>query len=172
MSQCPRIILVALTVLALWTSVPAGAGQIVLSDYQRTVSVVFWPQLYRNGGETLYCRQPFSNTLGLTVEHVYPMRWVELALDCDHSQACRADHAAYGYMESDLHNLYVTRLGTADARGDLAFGFVPGDRRDFGADCNFKVAIPMGLCPAAAWRLRGDRACLALHGVCLWFAAA
>ena len=47
-------------------------------------------------------------------------------------------------MEAGLHNLYATRLGTADARSDLPFGFVPGDRRDFGAACNFKVSFQWG----------------------------
>ena len=30
-------------------------------------------------------------------------------------------------------------MGTDHARGNLPYGFVPGDRRDFGATCNFKV---------------------------------
>lgn len=124
-------------VLMPWFS--ANAGQVVTSDYERAVTVMFWPQLYRNGGQTLYCRQPFDMRLGLSVEHIYALRWIERALDCADTDQCRAQELSFGYLESDLHNMFPTRMGTDHARGDFPFGFIPGDRRDFGQDCNFKV---------------------------------
>lgn len=130
-----RVVLVC--VLMPWFS--ANAGQVATSDYERAVTVMFWPQLYRNGGQTLYCRQPFDVRLGLSVEHIYALRWIERALDCDSTDQCRAQELSFGYLESDLHNMFPTRMGTDHARGDFPFGFIPGDRRDFGQDCNFKV---------------------------------
>lgn len=131
-----RIVLIC--VLMPW--LPANAGQVVTADYERAVTVMFWPQLYRNGGQTLYCRQPFDVRLGLSVEHIYALRWVERALDCTDTQQCRVQEPSFGFLESDLHNMFPARMGADHARGDFPFGFIPGDRRDFGEECNFKVA--------------------------------
>ncbi len=148
--------------MALVAGTPAQAGQTVLSDLTRTETVYFWPDLYRNGGETLYCRQPFSVRLGLTMAHVYAPEWVAFQLDCDDVDQCRGAVPAFAYIESDLHNLYPARLGTDDARGELPFGYVPGDRRDFGQDCIFKVDPARGLAqpPVPA---RGDIARAVLY---------
>ena len=40
--------------LLLWSS-GAKAGQLEADDLECAVSVLFWPQLYVNGGETLHC---------------------------------------------------------------------------------------------------------------------
>ena len=132
-------LIAVLAMCLVWTILPLHAGQTVTSDHNRAVMVMFWPQLYRNGGETLYCRQPFDVRLGLTAELVYARRWIERTLDCADTEQCRDQEMAFGYMESDLHNMFLARMGTDDARGDFPFGFVPGDRRDFGETCNFKV---------------------------------
>ncbi len=130
---------------ALFVTMPATAGQTALNDLTRTEIVHFWPDLYRNGGETLYCRQPFTVRLGLTMSHVYAPEWVAHQLDCDGVDQCRQTVPAFSFIESDLHNLFPARLGTDDARGELPFGFVLGDRRDFGQDCIFKVDPARGL---------------------------
>lgn len=130
---------------ALCAAGPATAGQTALNDLVRTETVHFWPELYRNGGETLYCRQAFTVRLGLTMSHVYAPEWTAHQLGCDDVDQCRQSVPAFAFIESDLHNLYPARLGTDDARGALPFGFVPGDRRDFGRDCIFKVDPARGL---------------------------
>lgn len=135
-----RLTIPACLAAMLLSALPAPAGQLATDDPDRAVNVLFWPQLYRNGGVTLYCRQPFRHKLGLTAEHVYSLRWMAKALDCADAESCRASEPAFGYMESDLHNLFPARLGTAAARDGMPFGFVPGDQRDFGADCLFKVS--------------------------------
>lgn len=131
--------------VCLLVAAPALTGQTVLNDIERTETVHFWPDLYLNGGDTLYCRQPFTTRLGLTMSHVYAEAWVSYSLDCGSVAQCRSGVLAFAYIESDLHNLFPARLGTDDARGQLPFGFVPGDRRDFGSDCVFKVDPARGL---------------------------
>ena len=147
--RCTRPWAVAVSVvvvaMTLFASAPATAGQTTLNDLTRTEAVHFWPDVYRNGGETLYCRQPFTVRLGLTMSHVYAPEWVAHQLTCEDVDLCRQTVPAFAYIESDLHNLFPARLGTDDARGELPFGFVPGDRRDFGQDCIFKVDPARGL---------------------------
>ena len=123
----------------------AHAGQTQLDDPVRAELVYFWPTLYRGGGETLYCRQNFTTRLGLTMGHVYAMDWVISALGCVDREQCLEHVPAFAYIAADLHNAYPVRQGTDDARGSKPFGYVPGDRRDFGEDCIFKADPARGL---------------------------
>ena len=147
--RCARLLCVAMLLVVAAMSLSVGssahAGQTTLNDLTRAETVHFWPDLYRNGGETLYCRQPFDVRLGLTMSHVYAPEWVAHQLGCEDVEQCRRTVPAFAYIESDLHNLYPARLGADDARGELPFGFVPGDRRDFGSECIFKVDPARGL---------------------------
>lgn len=99
-----------------------------------------WHQVYRQGGETLYCGQVFksSNRSGLNVEHVLPMAWVMNRFGCQDRDSCRRYHASFRQIEADLHNLYPARIKINQLRGSMPFGMVRGEARHFGR-CDFEI---------------------------------
>lgn len=102
---------------------------------------VLWHSLYRNGGNTLYCNQRFSagQRQGLNIEHVFPMSWATNGLNCGSRKQCRARSAQFNMIEADLHNLYPSRVDVNKARSSYRFGDVAGEKRAFGARCDFEV---------------------------------
>lgn len=119
----------SLIILLLTAFMPlAIADQIVIPDYETARDVFFWDDLYRGGGETLYCEQPFSNRTGLSVEHVYPASWMKEAAGClgDSREECQRNSDRFNFMEADLHNLYPSRADINQDRNNFAFAILPG----------------------------------------------
>jgi deoxyribonuclease-1 len=102
---------------------------------------IFWGELYNNGGETLYCQQPFSrgNRSGLNVEHVFPMSWVTNGLNCGTRKQCRRNSATFNRIEADLHNLYPSRTDVNQDRSSFRFAEIRGEDRRYGKQCDFEV---------------------------------
>lgn len=133
-----RMILVAAIFLAACSEKPSNLPAI--NDYQQARSV-FWQALYSDGGETLYCQQPFDSRSrsGINIEHVFPMGWVTNSLGCGTRKQCRADSELFNRIEADLHNLYPARADVNYERSAYAFSEVGGENRRFGPDCDFEV---------------------------------
>ncbi len=132
--------LFAVLLWILWcVSLPVAAGQTRIKDYEEARHL-FWSELYKKGGKTLYCGQPFSprHRRGVNIEHVFPMSWATRALDCGRRKQCRENDQRFNHLEADLHNLYPARKDINDARASFRFGDVGGERRDFG-QCNFEI---------------------------------
>jgi len=123
-----------LTCAGLLLAITAQAQQIVIPDYETARDKYFWPELYANGGETLYCGIPFTRRTGLTVEHVYAAQWMAIAVGCRNRNECpvRKFHLA----EADLHNLWPALGSINSSRGDTFFWEIPGeDQRQFTQYC-------------------------------------
>lgn len=130
--------LIRTALLSLLMTVTASAQQTRIPDYE-TARALFWRQLYRAGGETLYCGRAWhGDRRGLNIEHVFPMSWVTRELRCGRRKQCREGSARFNQIEADLHNLYPSRRDINDARRSYRFGEVPGERREFG-HCDFEV---------------------------------
>src|SRR5690606_41990269 len=75
----------------------------------------FWEQLYPEGGETFYCKKPFTQkTMLLTESHIYSTSWIREHLRCGTSKQCREESEEYQRITADLHNIVP-----ADTRIDL-----------------------------------------------------
>ena len=122
----------------LW-SLSGSGGQ---REFERYFDVlpVFWGELYPQGGETLYCGQPFGRNKGrrINVEHVYPMSWVMKDEGCRNRDQCRASSPRFNRIEADMHNLYPSRKDINKRRGSFPFGMVQGERREYGT-CDFEL---------------------------------
>ena len=101
---------------------------------------VFWKQLYRRGGQTLYCGESFGSGYqrGLNIEHVFPMSWVTKALNCGRRKECRKRSRQFNHIEADLHNLFPSRKDVNDARGSYRYGNIKGEKPWFG-NCDFEI---------------------------------
>ena len=107
------------------TFVLAG-GQHVIPDYDTARDNFLWPQVYNNGGVSLYCGVAFGAGERLTVEHVYPADWIAEKFGCE-DRDCT--HPSYKLAEADLHNLWPALGGINSSRGKRLFGEIDPDQR-------------------------------------------
>lgn len=118
---------------------PEQSQSIGPKDYDRA-RPVFWKQLYRRGGKTLYCGEGFGAGYqrGLNIEHVFPMSWVTKTLNCGRRKECRQNNRQFNRIEADFHNLFPSRKDVNDARGSYRFGDIKGEKV-WSGDCDFEV---------------------------------
>ena len=110
------------------------AQQTVISDYATSREDFFWPELYDDTGETLYCGIAFNSRQGLTVEHVYPASWMAAARGCPNRNQC--PDPFFHHAEADLHNLWPAHPSINFSRGNQLYGELPGEsERRFTAFC-------------------------------------
>ena len=110
----------------LFFSIPLlASAQPAIPDYDTARDVYFWPKLYKEGGATIYCGQPFSSRRGLNVEHVYPASWIAKAFGCKSRNTCPKD--IYHSASADLHNLWPSRADINQARSNFKFGEIAGE---------------------------------------------
>jgi len=107
--------------------------QTQIRSYQHAIRL-FWRDIYRTGGKTLYSQQKFGPTKPdwINVEHVYPMAWVVNKFNCLDRRDCR-QRQQFNYIESDLHNLYPSRRDLNMLRASHSFGNIKGELRLFGS---------------------------------------
>lgn len=107
-------IICASALIALSASVAIEA-QTRFDDPKETIKTHFWGNLYKDGGETLFCKRSFKKKSFLVQEsYIYDTTWVRDYLLCGTPRQCREDNQAYGRIASDLHNIFP-----ADTRFDL-----------------------------------------------------
>ena len=92
-----------LTCVALLLAITAQVQQTVIPNYETARDDYFWPELYPDGAETLYCGIQIPAGIRVTVEHVYSAQWMAEAVGCPNRNAC--DVALFHHAEADLHNL-------------------------------------------------------------------
>lgn len=111
-----------------------------IKDYE-TARLLLWRSVYPNGGNTLYCGEPFDNEhrKGYNVEHVFPMSWATNGLNCGKRKQCRARSKVFNRIEADLHNLFPSRIDVNQARSSFRFGDIKGEARAYGNHCDFEV---------------------------------
>src|SRR5690606_15974003 len=75
----------------------------------------FWGSLYQEGGETFYCKKPFTQKSMLVTEsYIYSTSWIRDHLRCGTPKQCREESPEYQRITADLHNIVP-----ADTRVDL-----------------------------------------------------
>lgn len=140
-SIAARAVVIGLALLASWCSAGGdpASGQTGIKDYEQA-RILFWKKLYDQGGNTLYCNEPFGSgyNRGINIEHIFPMAWVTNALKCGRRKQCRESSDRFNQIEADLHNLYPARSDVNYARGAMRFGEIQGERRWPGG-CDFEV---------------------------------
>lgn len=122
--------------IALLFMLPAcvWAEQTVIDDYEDARDDHFWPELYEDAGQTIYCNIEFDGREGMTVEHVYAAQWMAEAVGCPNRQNC--DSTLFHHAEADLHNLWPANGRINSSRGDKLFSEIPGeDQRRFEDIC-------------------------------------
>lgn len=73
---------------------------------KETISKQFWGTLYKNGGETFYCKKPFSKKSPLiAASYIYPQGNIRQHLGCGTKRQCLRDSEEYNRIASDLHNV-------------------------------------------------------------------
>ncbi len=78
----------------------------VAADYKTVIKDKFWGSIYKNGGETFFCKKPFSKkTPLLAVSHIYPSAQVRDHLQCGTKRQCLRSDERYMEIISDLHNI-------------------------------------------------------------------
>ena len=112
-----------------------------IKDY-KTARYLLWDKVYKDGGSTLYCGEPFGarHGKGINVEHVFPMSWVTNSLDCGTRDTCRRKNKTFNYIEADLHNLFPSRTDVNKDRSSYRFGEIPGEARHYGKLCDFEAS--------------------------------
>jgi len=95
-----------------------AAQQTTIPNYESARDNFFWPELYVDGGESVYCAIPFEAGERLTVEHAYPADWIAEANGC-RNRDCGA--LAYKFASADLHNLWPADRGINSSRSYLTF---------------------------------------------------
>jgi len=114
--------------------ITAQAQQIVIPNYETARDDYFWPELYPDGAETLYCGIQIPAGIRVTVEHVYAAQWMAVAVGCPNRNEC--DVELFHHAEADLHNLWPAMRSINSSRGDQLFGEIPGeDERRFESFC-------------------------------------
>lgn len=110
-----------------------------IKDYQAAKDV-FWSKVYPEGS-TIYCNKKFTHSWreGINVEHVFPMAWVKKTLNCGTRDQCRRTNKLFNKIEADMHNLYPSIEQLNYDRQSYRFGNVPGEKRQYGAACDFEV---------------------------------
>ncbi len=137
--------LAAILSVACGMAIAQQAGN-YLDDYRDARGKLFWPHLYPDGGETLYCELPFRGVGAqeaksadvdgkpekIWVEHVYASSWIEQAKpDCEDAHAGTCEGAG------DLHNLWPALMSTNRKRLHHPFGNIEGeDKQAFPSFCD------------------------------------
>ncbi len=134
-----QTLLVIISMVALLSCDSPSAEQPNIESYLQAKRL-FWGQLYKKGGETLYCGQSFgpSKSKRINVEHVLPMSWVMKKLNCRDRDSCRRNSSRFGYIEADMHNLYPALRDINQSRGSMPFAIIKGEQRQFGS-CDFEL---------------------------------
>jgi len=149
------VFVITLVLATLWIIVnsfihAAHADQTVITNFNTTKTKYFWPILYKDGGETLYCNQTFNNKRMLHVEHVYPASWIATQMRCKSRSQCRTNEETkirFNHAEADMHNLWPAMAGANQARSNYNFGIIEGETPlmnfcDLEIDAINKIAEP------------------------------
>lgn len=142
-----RFLLIVIVSVTGLTSV-ALADQTVIPDYDTARDEFFWDDLYRSGGETLYCSESVRGPgRRFNVEHVYPASWMKRAAGCagQSRRNCRRNSIRFNRMEADLHNLYPSLASFNQDRNNDAFAILPGlamGRCDYEESASEKLVEP------------------------------
>lgn len=118
-------------------------------DNAKAATELFWKQVYNQGGNTLYCGQPFSEPSSqLAASLIYSSKQLKSSLRCVTDRQCVIMNPRYVYMAADLHNYYPALTRVELVRRNAQFGelddSVPSKFADINCDMktSFQVVEP------------------------------
>jgi len=77
-----------------------------VTDPSKIIKNHFWGTLYKNGGETFYCKKTFKRKGPLLSEsYIYSTSWIREHLGCGTNRQCKRESEEYRKIISDLHNI-------------------------------------------------------------------
>lgn len=121
---------------------PAPPMEPDMNNYNYIDREVFWKQLYKEGGWTLYCGYRFDlegrsqEGYAVGIDQMYPTDWMLDHLQCRNRAECSASKQ-FRMMEADMHNLYPEWSDLMVYRSGREFGNVPGEDSRL-KDCDFE----------------------------------
>lgn len=119
---------------------------------RETISKQFWGSLYQKGGETFYCKKPFSKKTPLiAASYIYPQGSIRQHLGCGSKRQCLRDSVEYNRIASDLHNIVPADSYFEMKRTNTVFGALDTDIE--ANDCGIKRMMHIIEPPA---EVRGD----------------
>lgn len=158
MIRITALFLQIITFTALCTSAQA---QTKFNDPKDTLKKHFWGDLYKDGGTTFYCKNPFTkkNVL-VTDSHIYSSGWVREHLVCGTPRQCRNESDQYRQIASDLHNIVPADSRFELKRKNARFGELGNEVEQ--EDCGFRRSFQLLQPPK---EIKGDiaRAILYMH---------
>jgi len=93
------------------------------ADHNEELKEKFWGQLYKDGGISFYCKEPFTSKTPLISEsYIYSSSWITDHLQCGTKRQCNKDSPQYHKIMSDLHNLVVADAYLEFKRKNSVFG--------------------------------------------------
>ncbi|MCP5207531.1 MAG: endonuclease [Hahellaceae bacterium] len=108
-----------------------------ISDPKAYIKEHFWGNLYKDGGITFYCKEPFKGKSILIDEaYIYSDGWIRDELNCGSPRQCRQNSEDYRKMVTDMHNIYPAESRFELKRKNAKFEFI-GDEVAAG-DCGVK----------------------------------
>ena len=104
---------------------------------KEAISKQFWGSLYKQGGETFYCKKSFrKKTPLIAASYIYPQGSIRQHLGCGTKRQCLRDSAEYNRIASDLHNVVPADSYFEMKRTNTVFGALDADIE--ANDCGIK----------------------------------
>lgn len=132
------------------------------SRYEQVRDSIFWPRLYEDAYETLYCERAKAAGEWVTVEHIYAASWIAKANGCTSRKNCPTD--AYRAASFDLHNLWPALARYNMSRGNQPFDEIPGETPRFSDDaCDYERTSGAGAIVEPRDEVKGEISRSALY---------
>ncbi|MEM7027888.1 MAG: endonuclease, partial [Pseudomonadota bacterium] len=116
-------------------------------DFDEVAGNLFWNELYKTGGWTLYCGYRFNpeaiiDESGVVViDQLYPVHKMLKKLNCNSRKQCRQEKtSSFARMEADMHNLYPVWQEVQVLRRGNPFAELEGEDWRF-AECDFEKRL-------------------------------
>ncbi|GLQ33283.1 endonuclease [Litoribrevibacter albus] len=130
-----------LITLGIFTSLHSVAdGQTKIDDPKKASNDIFWDEIYSQGGESFFCKQPFEGkTRRIIAGHVYNTQLMIDFYNCGTKSRCRRSNTDYKFAASDLHNIYPVTPRVELNRRNSRYAELPSSKDQFpNLNCSYK----------------------------------
>lgn len=149
---------------ALLAALLVPASLVHAAPPESVIEQQFWGDLYKNGGTTLFCNQPFERkSVALTEGYIYPLNWIRDHLQCRSHRQCLSENERYARIIADFHNIVPEETRFELKRRNTKYEDL-GERVAQG-DCELRAAF-QAIEPAD--RIKGDVARALLYMQTVW----
>lgn len=93
------------------------------ADHAHVLEEKLWGKLYKNGGNTFFCNEPFESKTPLISEsYIYSSSWIKDHLQCGTKRQCNKNSPQYSKIMSDLHNIVIADAYLEFKRKNATYG--------------------------------------------------